>query len=192
MTRSQLAMFKAIPRLPEGFRYQPEVISAAEEAEVVQRLQELPLKEFEFQGFLAKRRTLSFGWHYDFNERALREADDIPGFLLELRESAARFASMDPDRFQHVLVIEYQPGASIGWHRDKNVFGEIIGVSLLSPCRFRLRRKTGSAWERVTLDAEPRSAYLLSGPSRTEWEHSIPAVDALRYSVTFRNLRESR
>jgi alkylated DNA repair dioxygenase AlkB len=93
---------------------------------------------------------------------------------------------------QHVLVIEYQPGASIGWHRDKNVFGDIIGVSLLSPCRFRLRRKTGSTWERVTLDAEPRSAYLLSGASRTEWEHSIPAVDALRYSVTFRNLRASR
>jgi alkylated DNA repair dioxygenase AlkB len=124
--------------------------------------------------------------------KQLRKADDIPGFLLELRESAARFTSMDPDRFQHVLVIEYQPGASIGWHRDKNVFGEIIGVSLLSPCRFRLRRKTGSTWERVTLDAEPRSAYLLSGPSRTEWEHSIPAVDALRYSVTFRNLRASR
>jgi alkylated DNA repair dioxygenase AlkB len=192
MTRSQLAMFKANPRLPEGFRYQPEVISAEKEAEAVQRLRELPLKEFEFHGFLAKRRTLSFGWHYDFSERALRKADDIPGFLLELRKSAARFASMEPERFQHVLVIEYQPGASIGWHRDKNVFGEIIGVSLLSPCRFRLRRKTGSTWERVTLDAEPRSAYLLSGPSRTEWEHSIPAVDALRYSVTFRNLRESR
>jgi alkylated DNA repair dioxygenase AlkB len=192
MVRSQVAMFKANPRLPEGFKYQPEVISADQEAEVVQRLRELPLKEFVFQGFLAKRRTVSFGWHYDFNERALQKADDIPGFLVDLRERAAEFAGMAPERFQHVLVIEYQPGASIGWHRDKNVFGEIIGVSLLSPCRFRLRRKTGSTWERVSFTAEPRSAYLMSGPSRTEWEHSIPAVDALRYSVTFRNLRESR
>jgi alkylated DNA repair dioxygenase AlkB len=192
MARSQLTMFKANPRWPEGFKYQPEVISAEQEAEVVQRLRELPLKEFVFQGFLAKRRTVSFGWHYDFTERALQKADDIPGFLVDLRERAAGFAGMDPERFQQVLVIEYQPGASIGWHRDKNVFGEVIGVSLLSPCRFRLRRKTGSTWERVSLTAEPRSAYLMSGPSRTEWEHSIPAVDALRYSVTFRNLRESR
>jgi alkylated DNA repair dioxygenase AlkB len=185
-------MFQTSPMLPEGFKYQPEVISADEERDVVQRVRELPLKEFVFQGFLAKRRTISFGWHYDFNERALQKADDIPGFLLKLRERAAGFAGMEPDRFQQVLVIEYEPGASIGWHRDKNVFGEVIGVSLLSPCRFRLRRKAGTSWERVSLTAEPRSAYLLSGPSRTEWEHSIPGVDALRYSVTFRNLRESR
>jgi alkylated DNA repair dioxygenase AlkB len=186
-----MTLFKNPPALPEGFRYQPEVISADMEQELVARLRELPLKEFVFQGFLAKRRTLSFGWHYDFNERVLQKANDIPDFLLELRENAVGFAGLDPERFQHVLVIEYEPGASIGWHRDKNVFGEVIGVSLLSPCRFRLRRKTGSTWERVSLTAEPRSAYLLSGPSRTEWEHSIPAVDTLRYSVTFRNLRET-
>ena len=89
-----------------------------------------------------------------------------------------------------MLVTEYSAGAGIGWHRDKAVFGQIVGVSLLAPCTFRLRRKVGDDWERVSLIAEPRSAYLLSGASRTEWEHSIPAVDALRYSVTFRNLRE--
>jgi alkylated DNA repair dioxygenase AlkB len=99
---------------------------------------------------------------------------------------------MPASRFQQALVIEYGPGASIGWHRDKAVFGEVIGISLLSSCRFRFRRKSGSSWERVSLTAEPRSAYLLSGPSRTEWEHSIPAVDELRYSVTFRNLRSTK
>jgi alkylated DNA repair dioxygenase AlkB len=46
--------------------------------------------------------------------------------------------------------------------------------------------------ERYSLTAEPRSAYLLRGPSRTEWEHSIPAVDSLRYSITFRSLRADR
>jgi alkylated DNA repair dioxygenase AlkB len=91
---------------------------------------------------------------------------------------------------QHVLVTEYSPGAAIGWHRDKAVFGDVIGISLLSPCVFRLRRKVGTTWERVSLTAEPRSAYLLRGPSRTEWEHSIPAVEALRYSITFRNLAQ--
>ena len=97
---------------------------------------------------------------------------------------------MQPNAFQHALVTEYGPGAAIGWHRDKPMFGEVIGISLLASCVFRLRRATNEGWERVSIVAEPRSAYLLSGPSRTEWEHSIPPVDALRYSVTFRNLRE--
>lgn len=178
--------------LPEGFKYQPELVSPAEEQELLRNLKDLPFKEFEFHGFLGKRRTVSYGWHYDFSQAKLHQADDIPAFLLPLREAAARFAELPPEKLQQVLVIEYRPGASIGWHRDKAVFGEVVGVSLLSSCRFRLRRKAGTKWERVSLTAEPRSAYLLNGPSRTEWEHSIPAVDSLRYSVTFRNLREKQ
>ncbi len=89
----------------------------------------------------------------------------------------------------HALITEYGPGAAIGWHRDKGVFSDVIGVSLLSPCTFRLRRRVGSSWERYSLIAEPRSAYLLRGEARTAWEHSIPAVETLRYSVTFRSLR---
>src|ERR1051326_5280025 len=116
----------------------------------------------------------------------------MPDFLRDLRETAARFAELPAARLQHVLVIEYGEGAGIGWHRDKPVFGDVVGLSLLSPCVFRLRRKVGPRrWERVSLTAQPRSAYVLRGPSRTEWEHSIPPVDALRYSVTFRNLLES-
>jgi alkylated DNA repair dioxygenase AlkB len=88
-----------------------------------------------------------------------------------------------------VLVTEYVPGAAIGWHRDKAVFGDVVGVSLVSACVFRIRRTSGTAWERNSFRLEPRSAYLLRGPARTEWEHSIPAVDSLRYSVTFRTLR---
>jgi alkylated DNA repair dioxygenase AlkB len=101
-------------------------------------------------------------------------------------------AGIAPDDLPHALVTEYGPGATIGWHRDKGVFGDVIGISLLSPCVFRLRRKVGAKWERYSLTAEPRSAYLLRAASRTEWEHSIPAVDALRYSVTFRTLRPGR
>jgi alkylated DNA repair dioxygenase AlkB len=192
MPRKQLALFAGDTVWPEGFRYQADVVPPDQEASLLQQVRELPLKEFEFQGFIGKRRTVSYGWHYDFNERVLRQADDLPPFLLTLRETAAGFAGMAPDRLQQVLVTEYAPGASIGWHRDKAVFGEVIGISLLSSCRFRFRRKTGSTWERVSLTAEPRSAYLLSGASRTEWEHSIPAVEDLRFSITFRNLRESR
>jgi alkylated DNA repair dioxygenase AlkB len=192
MRRKQLTLLEAGPALPEGFKYQTDLISPADERVLLEQVRELPFKEFEFQGFIGKRRTVFYGWHYDFNVRTLQKAEDIPSFLLSLRETAASFAGMPPEQLQQVLVTEYDAGASIGWHRDKKVFGEVIGISLLSPCRFRFRRKVGSSWERVSLTAEPRSAYLLRGPSRTEWEHSIPAVDALRYSITYRNLRDSR
>jgi alkylated DNA repair dioxygenase AlkB len=187
---SQLALFDTPPALPDGFRYAPDVVAPADEGVLLEHIRGLPFRDFELHGYTGKRRVVSFGWHYDFNERALRRADDIPDFLRSLREVAARFAGMHPTRLQHVLVTEYGAGAGIGWHRDKSVFGEVVGISLLTPCTFRLRRKLGDGWERRSVIAEPRSAYLLSGAARTEWEHSIPAVDALRYSVTFRNLRE--
>ena len=192
MTRVQTDLFGTPePALPEGFRYEPSLIDATTESAMLTHVRALPFREFEFQGYTAKRRVISFGWQYDFDARRLRKADDMPAFLVELRDYAARFAGMPPDQLQHVLVMEYGPGAAIGWHRDKGVFGQVVGVSLLSPCTFRLRRAAGEGWERVSITAEPRSAYLLSGPAREEWEHSIPAVDELRYSVTFRNLRES-
>ena len=180
----------AEPALPEGFRYRAELIAPAEEDALLEEVRGLPFREFEFHGYTGRRRVVSFGWHYDFSARLLRRADDIPAFLLALRPAAAAFAGMEPEALQHVLVTEYGPGAAIGWHRDKAVFGEVVGISLLAPCTFRLRRSVGERWERVNLVAAPRSAYLLSGPARTAWEHSIPPVDALRYSVTFRNLRE--
>ena len=175
--------------LPSGFRYQPDVISVDEERDLLGHIRELPFREFEFHGYTGKRRVVSFGWQYDFSARHLQKVDDMPDFLRELRVPAARFAGLEPEALQHVLVTEYAAGAGIGWHRDKNVFNEIVGVSLLAPCVFRLRRSVGDGWERVNVTAEPRSAYLLSGAARSEWEHSIPSVDSLRYSVTFRNLR---
>jgi alkylated DNA repair dioxygenase AlkB len=191
MSRIQTDLFGAPePTLPEGFRYASDLIDVATEQVMLEQVRALPFGDFQFQGFTAKRRVVSFGWQYDFDARRLRKADDMPPFLLELRERAARFAGMEPSQLQHVLVMEYGPGAAIGWHRDKSVFGQVVGVSLLSPCTFRLRRAVDAGWERVSLTAEPRSAYLLSGPARDEWEHSIPAVEQLRYSVTYRNLRE--
>lgn len=188
---NQLNLFGTGPTLPEGFKYRAEVVSPHDEAVLLEDVKRLPFKDFEFHGYTGKRRVVSFGWQYDFNDSVLRRTDDMPPFLLALRESAAAFAGMDPGRLQHVLVTEYGPGAAIGWHRDKAVFGEVIGISLLSACIFRLRRKSGDKWERVSITAEPRSAYLLSGASRSEWEHSIPAVEALRYSITYRNFRDS-
>src|SRR5688572_16990035 len=173
---------------PEGFRYQTEIVPRDEEQELVEQFRQLPLEEFEFHGYIGKRRTMSYGWHYDFGEERLQQTDQIPGFLQKLRERAAAFADLKAEELPHALITEYSPGTTIGWHRDKGVFDDVVGISLLSPCTFRLRRKTASRWERYSLTAEPRSAYLLRGAVRTQWEHGIPAVDALRYSVTFRSL----
>jgi alkylated DNA repair dioxygenase AlkB len=191
VTRAQSDLFGAETVFPPGFRYNADVISMGDERALLARIVDLPFRNFEFQGFVGKRRVVSYGWKYDFNERVLRKADDIPDFLLSLRAIAGTFADIAPERLQQVLVTEYQAEASIGWHKDKAVFGEVIGLSLLSSCTFRLRRKAGSDWDRVSLTAEPRSAYLLSGPSRSEWEHSIPPVNALRFSITFRNFKDN-
>ncbi len=182
-------MVKKIQTPPEGFRYQTELLPLEEEQELVARIRELPLKEFEFHGYLGKRRVLYFGWRYDFDEEKLRQIEEIPAFLLGLRERAAAFANLSAEDLPHALVTEYSPGTQIGWHRDKGIFEDVIGISFLSPCTFRFRRRVSSTWERYSLTVEPRSLYLLRGAARTEWEHSIPAVDALRYSVTFRSLR---
>ena len=174
----------------EGFRYQPELIDSVFEDALVTHVRELPFREFEFHGYKGKRRVVSFGWKYEFSGGGqLNKADDIPEFLLPLRSLAGAFAGVEPDAFQHVLVTEYGPGAGIGWHRDKAVFGQVVGVSLLAPCTLRFRRKVNTKWERVNVFAEARSAYHLSGPARSEWEHSILRVDALRYSITFRTMR---
>jgi alkylated DNA repair dioxygenase AlkB len=187
----QLDFFADARGLPAGFRYQPELITSAAEEALVMAIRELPLREFEFHGYTGKRRTISFGWTYDYSREALQRADPMPSFLAELQSKAASFAGRPAEALEQVLITEYGAGAGIGWHRDKSVFGDVIGVSLLSPCQFRLRRRNGAKWERVTIKAEPRSVYLLSGAARTEWEHSIPEVDALRYSVTFRTRRST-
>lgn len=179
------------PAPPSGFRYQPDLLSSSDETALVAQLRGLELREFEFHGYTGKRRVKSFGWKYDFSTRQFQQTQAIPAFLLDVRARAAAFAGVASEALEHVLVTEYGAGAAIGWHRDKDVFDEIIGISLLAPCTFRLRRTVGERWERVNLAVEPRSVYLLSGEARSVWEHSIPPVDALRYSLTFRTLGTS-
>jgi alkylated DNA repair dioxygenase AlkB len=175
---------------PPGFRYWPDVISADEEAALAAELAALSFRPFDFHGYLANRRVVSFGLRYDYGKRAVEAAEPMSAFLLPLRARIAELAGLAPAVFAQSLINEYAPGAGIGWHRDKPQFGVVAGVSLLSPCVLRLRRRTGAKWERMSAPLAPRSAYLLSGPARHVWEHSITPGVALRYSITFRTLAD--
>ena len=186
---AQLSLFGGGPALPEGLEYRPGLIDPAEEAALAARLGALPFKPFEFQQYVGNRRTVSFGWRYAFDGSGLAPTEAMPEWLRPARERAAAAAGLEPDALQHALVTEYAPGAGIGWHRDRPVFGDVVGISLLAPARLRFRRKAGEKWERFALLAEPRSAYVLRGPAREEWQHSIAPMEALRYSITFRSLR---
>jgi alkylated DNA repair dioxygenase AlkB len=153
--QTQLDLLAPPSALPQGFEYREEFLSPDQEGELLARFPALPFREFEFHGYFGKRRTVSFGWHYDFADRAVRKAEEIPDFLLPVRDKAAEFARLAPTDLVHALVTEYAPGAPIGWHRDRPVFDDVIGVSLNSPCRFRFRRKTGNRWERASVILEP-------------------------------------
>ncbi|RWB50825.1 alpha-ketoglutarate-dependent dioxygenase AlkB [Mesorhizobium sp.] len=182
-------LFAEADDLPEGFRYQPELITPDEEGYLLRQLQSLAFRPFDFHGHLANRQVIGFGLRYDYDRRQVVEAPPIPDFLMTLRRKVATFGGFPDSAFEQILINEYRPGAGIGWHRDKPHFGAVAGVSLLAPCSFRLRRKNGTKGDRKTIIVAPRSAYLMSGPARDEWEHSIPPLAEHRYSITLRTLR---
>jgi alkylated DNA repair dioxygenase AlkB len=192
---SQRALFTELEKkpsqvMPRGFRYQEEAISEEEESVLVTAIESLDLKPFEFHGYIGNRRVINFGFKYDFTRRFVEKADGVPQFLHELLGRAAEFAGNNQDAFQQVGINEYQVGAGIGWHKDKPEFGIIVGVSLLAPATMRFRKKENDNWVRVSQTLKPRSIYLLSGEARTEWEHSVPPLDSLRYAITFRTLAD--
>ena len=177
--------------LPEGLRYSAEFIAPALERELISHVSALPLQPFQFGAFEGKRRVASFGFRYDYTLQRLQPAEPIPEWLLPLVEKVE--ADGGPStQIAQVLCTEYEVGVGIGWHRDKRQFERIFGLSLGSPCKFRFRRAAGEKWQRYTLEAAPRSLYMMSGESRSVWEHSIPAVEAPRNSITFRTMVERK
>ena len=173
---------------PAGFRYQEEFLSETEETELLDSIAGLRFTAFDFRGYIAKRRVIVYGWDYDFSTRQASASEPIPEFLWSVRDRAGEFAGLAPDSLVEAVITEYPPGAPIGWHRDVPQFETIIGISLASSSRMRLKpyRAEGKI---VSVIIEPRSIYMMSGPARWKFQHSIPAVEALRYSITFRTLR---
>jgi alkylated DNA repair dioxygenase AlkB len=187
--------------LPPGFLYRPEFISEAEEADLLAHCAPLEFTQVEMRGVVAKRRTVHYGFTYRYESRGGEPGVPIPAFLLPLRARVAEWLGTAPDALAEALLTEYSAGAPIGWHRDAPMFGDVAGISLASSSRMKFRRYVspkdigvGHPPRRTTheIELEPRSAYLITGAARRDFEHSIPPVAALRYSVTFRTVRERR
>jgi alkylated DNA repair dioxygenase AlkB len=178
----------AISDLPEGLVYQPDFLSQSEEAELVRTFGALPFSNFDFHGYTARRRVLEFGLEYDFTTRAATPTTSFPDFILPVRDRAALFAGLEPAALVEGMVIQYPPGAPIGWHRDAPQFGVVIGISLASESRMRFKPYKAQG-KPISLTLERRSIYVMRGPARWRFQHSIPAVKELRYSITFRTLR---
>jgi alkylated DNA repair dioxygenase AlkB len=187
----QLALFAQRRTEPEGLGYVQEFVTPALERELIEHISALPLQPIQFGAFEGKRRVAAFGFRYDYTQQRLQPAAPIPGWLLPLIEKVEAHSG-SATQIAQVLCTEYDVGVGIGWHRDKPHFDRIFGLSLASPCKFRFRRAAGEKWQRHTLEAAPRSLYMMAGESRRVWEHSIPAVEARRYSITFRTMADRK
>jgi alkylated DNA repair dioxygenase AlkB len=181
----------AAPQLPEGMIYQPEFLTGEEEAALIEVIARLPLAPMRYKSYTARRRVLSFGGSYDFQANRLQPAEALPAQLEPLRRKVAAWLGVQPEVLAQTLVAEYSEGTPLGWHRDVPDFEDVVGVSLLNEAVLRFRpypprnpKKSGV----LKLAVEPRSIYLLHGPARWAWQHSVAPTRSLRYSITFRAL----
>ena len=171
-----------------GLSRADEFVTPSEEQMLIASIDAAELSPFRFHGWLGKRLTASYGWRYDFDDASFTSAEPIPDWLLPLRAKAARFARQQPGELVQALLIRYDPGAGIGWHRDRPVFDHVLGISLGAPATMRFRRRKSGGFDRASVLLAPRSVYHLTGEARHEWEHSIAAMAVRRWSITFRSL----
>jgi alkylated DNA repair dioxygenase AlkB len=167
-------------------------VSGEEEASLIAAIDRSDLSPFRFQGWTGKRLTRSYGWSYDFDTGRFAPTEAMPDWLDAVRLRAARFAGLMPDALVQALLIRYDPGAGIGWHKDRPVFEHVVGISLGAAAVMRFRRREGATFERHGEPLEPRSIYHLTGEARHSWEHSIVPLEASRWSITFRSLTAGR
>jgi alkylated DNA repair dioxygenase AlkB len=182
-------LFAAAESAVPGLLLVPEAVAPAEEAALCARIDAAPLKPFEFGQWRGKRLTAHYGSAYDYQRARVTVAPPLPEWLIALREKLAPLAGLDREALGQALLLRYDPGAGIGWHRDRPQYGEVLGLSLGAACTLRLRRRTATGFERRKLLLPPRSLYRLSGEVRQDWEHSIAPMAVTRHSITFRTLR---
>lgn len=182
------AWAEPVPVVP-GLLFVPEAVSEAEEPALRARIDAAPLAPFVFGQWRGKRLTAHYGSAYDYQRARVTEAPSLPDWLIALREKLAPLAGLRPEALEQALLLRYDPGAGIGWHRDRPQYGEVLGLSLGAPCVLRLRRRTATGFERRKLWLPPRSLYRLAGEVRQDWEHSIAPMESTRHSITLRTLR---
>jgi alkylated DNA repair dioxygenase AlkB len=189
VTQGELFAPRSAP--PEGFLYRTDFLSPAQEAQLLEQIRALPFRQAQYKEWRARRRIVSFGGSYDFSRNELTAAPPIPEFLRPLRAEVAQWANIPVARIEHAMVAEYQPATPLGWHRDVPQFEEVVGVSLLGRARLRFRPWPPKHNQRTTyaLELEPRSAYLVRGAARWQWQHAVSPTKELRYSITFRTRR---
>ena len=191
MPSAQADLFAA-PRPLPGLASAEDIVSRAEERALIAAIDAAPLEPFRFQGWLGKRLTVSYGWRYDFEDASFGPTEPIPDAFLPVRERAAALAGLSADQLVQCLLIRYDPGAGIGWHRDRPVFGDVVGVSLGAPATMRFRRRKAGGFERRTVQLPSRGAYHLTGEARDVWEHSIAEMAETRWSITFRSIQREK
>ena len=187
-------LFDISPVLPMGFNYSPEFISAGEEARLIDTIKKFDLPHMKFHEYEAKRKVISFGKGWSFTEQRLIHGKPIPAEFDFLVDKIARQLSVSYDQIAQFLITEYPVGSVINWHRDAPPFNIIAGVSLLTDCIFKLRphekeKQTRAAT--ISINVQPRSFYSMQGPAKSEWQHSTAPVNKVRYSLTFRTIKET-
>jgi alkylated DNA repair protein (DNA oxidative demethylase) len=195
MTFDQAELFESgslLAARPEpgisGLELAPAFLSVEEEIALIARIDAEPLTPFKFQQWEGKRLTASFGWSYDFTTGRIGTAAPFPDWLLPIRDRAAAFAGVQPDDLVQALLIRYDAGAGIGWHKDRPVFEHVLGISLGNRTTMRFRRRKPEGFDRAKVQLAPRSIYHLTGEVRHQWEHSIAPMDLPRWSITLRSL----
>ena len=177
---------------PEGFAYQDLFVTPAEEIDLVVLAAGLDMHRVVIRDRPSRRLVRHFGFGYDYKSRRVVEGEPLPAELDAVRRRAEELAGLEDASFVEALIAFYPVGAGINWHRDAPAFGDrIVGVSLGAPCRLQLRRDSGGERQVFQQTLEPRSAYLLGGSARSEWQHHLPTTKGDRYSITFRMLRRS-
>ncbi|MBX4192219.1 alpha-ketoglutarate-dependent dioxygenase AlkB [Candidatus Parcubacteria bacterium] len=177
----QPKLFDLGQQLPNGLIYRPDFIIPEEEETILTYIHNLPLETMIYKDkYESKRR------HYEFDF-------PFPRFLHGVQEKIAKWLQIKPEQVAEALLNEYTTGSAIGWHVDRENYEKIIGLSLTGWCKIRFRplknfRERKDPKDVVSVELEPRSAYIMQNDVRWKWQHSVAPVPSLRYSITFRTL----
>jgi alkylated DNA repair dioxygenase AlkB len=158
---AQGSLFDPTEGLPHGLAYEAAFIERDEERALIDVIAALPLREARYKEYTARRRVYAFGSRFDFDAYQLKP-QPIGVLPAPLQSLRERLAAWS------------------GVAPDDFVH---VMVAEYTP-------GTPLGWHRDAPDYELIAGVSLGSAARLRWQHSVPAVTALRYSVTMRTVRE--